>query len=214
MKLQSSSFQKEPCDLSALPASTALLVIDMQRDFTAPERLPPECAQLIGEITRPLQRLISACREVGLPVIYTQEKHRPDFSDFGIELDYEPDHCIEGTGGEEVIPALAPRPGEVCIVKRRYSALYQTDLELYLRSTGIRRLLMTGVFLDVCVLHTAFDAKARDFWIYVPRECTTAETQQRTDATFEIIDAVLGYVGSVEDILRALAAARPQGGSM
>ena len=189
---------------------SALLVIDMQRDFTTASNLSPEGYARIQRIIPPLQRLISACRDAGVPVIYTQEMHRADGSDFGIELAYEPEHCIAGSGGEDVIPDLAPYPTDETIAKRRYSAFYQTDLELCLRSKGIERLLLTGIFLDVCVLHTAFDGKARDFWIYAPRECASAETEARSTATFEIIDAVLGYVVPVYDVLEALSAARVQ----
>jgi nicotinamidase-related amidase len=205
MKLTSGDFRKKPCDLRAISKQSALLVVDMQRDFADPERLSSEAHQRVRAILRPLQRLIAASRAAGVPVIYTQEMHRPDMSDYGIELDYEPPHCLEGSGGEEVIGELAPRPDETRVAKRRYSAFYHTDLELYLRSRRIDRLIITGLFLDVCVLHTVFDAKARDFWIYVPRECATAETQARTDAVYEIIDGVLGYVGSVDEIVAALA---------
>lgn len=208
LKLTSHDFRKKPCDLAAVREHSALLVVDMQRDFTDPERLSPEASQRVGGIVHPLQRLISACRAVGVPVIYTQEMHRPNMSDYGIELDYEPPHCLEGSGGEEIIGELAPCSDETRIAKRRYSAFYQTDLELYLRSRRIDRLIVTGLFLDVCVLHTVFDAKARDFWLYVPRECATAETQARTDAVFDIIDGVLGYVGAVDEVVAALAAHR------
>ena len=205
MKLASSTFRKKPCDLDVIRTHSALLVIDMQCDFTDVERLSGDVSERIQRIVPPLKSLISACRESGMPIIYTQEKHRANLSDYGIELDYEPEHCIEGSGGEDVIPELTPFASEERIIKRRYSAFYQTDLELYLRANNIQRLLLAGIFLDVCVLHTAFDAKARDFWIYVPRECSTAETGQRTDATFEIIDGVLGYVGPVDDVLDALS---------
>lgn len=208
LKLTSQAFRKKPCDLGAVRDGCALLVVDMQRDFTDPERLSADGAERVRAIVPPLRRLIDAARAAGTPVIYTQEMHRADLSDFGIELDYEPPHCLEGSGGEDVIGELAPRPDETRIAKRRYSAFYQTDLELYLRSRRIDRLIVTGLFLDVCVLHTVFDAKARDFWVYVPRECATAETQARTDAVFDIIDGVLGYVGSADEVIAALAAGR------
>src|ERR1035438_9993670 len=103
------------------PEATGLLIIDMQNDFLldgAPVRasggieLVPVIAALAGEF-----------RRAGLPVVFTQEMHRADGSDFGIELKFEPLHCLQGSGGEEPVAGLEPQPGDFRITnKRRYDA--------------------------------------------------------------------------------------------
>src|SRR2546429_826961 len=83
------------------PARTALLVIDMQNDFLLPDApvATPGGLDLVPRIAA----LASAARGAGFPVVYTQEMHRADHSDFGIELAFEPPHCLEGTPGMDLV---------------------------------------------------------------------------------------------------------------
>src|SRR6266540_50823 len=95
------------------PRRTALLVIDMQNDFLLPDAPAPAPDGL--DLVPVISRLTAACRQAGFPVVFTQEMHRADLSDFGIELDFEPPHCLEGTAGMDVVAGLEPHPGDVVI---------------------------------------------------------------------------------------------------
>ena len=148
--------------------SAALVVIDPQHDFVelvAPGTAAPALAAM--------ERLVAAAREGGVPVIFTQELHRPGQVDFGRELDGdEPVHCVEGTRGAELVPSLRPRAGDHLVPKRRYSAFFATDLELLLRGLGVDRIVACGFLTDVCVHYTCVDAHQLDHHVHVvPEAC-------------------------------------------
>ena len=103
--------------------ATALLVVDMQNDFLLPAA--PVCAPGGIDLVPVIAALAADCRRLGLPVVFTQEMHRADASDFGIELAFEPPHCLEGSGGEDIVAGLEPEPGDLRVRnKRRYDAFW------------------------------------------------------------------------------------------
>jgi nicotinamidase-related amidase len=146
--------------------NTALLVIDMQRDFIA-EGAPYECAagrEMIGK----LNELIGACREGGMPIVFTAQTHHPDGSDLGTVQHLHPltasgEALQEGTPGVELYPEIDVRPTDRLIRKRRYSAFFGTELDLYLRSQGIEVLMVGGVATNVCCDSTIRDAFFRNY---------------------------------------------------
>ncbi|MFI6322939.1 cysteine hydrolase family protein [Nonomuraea sp. NPDC050556] len=186
--------------LDALP-HPAVLVIDMQRDFVDPGA-PIECAGA-RDIVPAVQDLLATARGARVPVIYTREVHRADGVDLEMSND-EPAHCLEGTGGDEIIPALAPLSGDYVVVKRRYSGFFATDLDLLLRSLGARTLVLTGAATDVCVRATAQDAHQLDYRVVVPRECVAGTTEARHEAALQNIDYVFGYVAPVSFVSKLL----------
>src|SRR5207249_7872221 len=148
------------------PARTALLVIDMQNDFLLPDAPIPAPGGL--DLIPAIAELARASRAAGFPVVFTQEMHRSDLSDFGIELDFEPPHCLEGTPGMDLVDGLEPEPGDVRITgKRRYDAFLGTDLDLTLRAQGVRNLLVCGVCTDICVICTVHHARNLDYRVVV-----------------------------------------------
>jgi nicotinamidase-related amidase len=154
------------------PGSAALLVIDMQRDFVdagAVQETPGGRA-----IVPAINALGAWARRYALPVIFTQELHRADHSDYGIELEYDPLHCLEGGPGGDLVAGLEPRPGDARIVKRRYDAFHGTDLDLLLRARRIENLICCGVSTHVCVMSTVFSARNRDYRVFVPRDAVAA----------------------------------------
>ncbi len=187
----------------AKPIKTAILVIDMQRDFID-KGAPIECPggrAIIG----PIQRLLSVARHEKLPVIFTQEAHRSQGVDFGRELDgEEPVHCVEGTPGIEIVPDLARKPGEFLIVKRRYSAFFATDLDLLLRGLAIDTLVLSGVATDVCVRATAQDAQQLNYRVLVPGECVAGTSVEQHRAALKNISYILGKVLPLDDIISIL----------
>lgn len=181
------------------PRRTALLVIDMQNDFLLPDApvYTPgglELVPLIGSLT-------DQARRQGLPVVFTQEMHRADHSDFGIELTFEPPHCLEGTHGADLIAGLEPQPGDVRITgKRRYDAFLGTDLDLALRTRGIENLLVTGVCTDICVISTVHHARNLDYRCFVLSDAVAGTTPKRHEAALTCIEHVFAHVGTVAEV--------------
>src|SRR5205085_509970 len=163
------------------PARTALLVIDMQNDFLLPGA--PVATPGGLDLVPTIAALADAARRAGLPVIYTQEMHRADRSDFGIELAFEPPHCLEGTPGMDIVAGLDPQPEDVRIRgKRRYDAFLGTELDAVLRARGIENLLVTGVCTDICVISTVYHARNLDYRVFVLRDAVAGTTALRHDA--------------------------------
>lgn len=183
----------------------ALLVIDPQADFlalTAPGTVDTALAAM--------ERLVATARESGTPVVFTQELHRPGRVDFGRELDGdEPVHCIEETPGAAFVPGLRPRPGELVVVKRRYSAFFATDLQLLLAGLGVDELVACGLLTDVCVHYTCVDAHQHGLHVRaVPEACAgssraahdaalAAVAYLQTEALVALDDACAVLAGSV-----------------
>ena len=185
------------------PQRTAVLVIDMQRDFLDPGApvATPGGLDLIPRINR----LTARARELGMPVIFTQEMHRADKSDFGIELELEPPHCLEGTAGMELVDGLEVAPGDYRVTgKRRYDAFLGTDLETLLRNLRVENLVVTGVCTDICVASTVQHGRNLDFRCIIPRECVAGTTPERHEAALLCLGHVFGYVVALEDVEAAL----------
>ncbi len=178
----------------------AVLVIDMQCDFIN-KGAPIECPGGRA-IIAPIRQLLDLAHQKGTPVIYTQEAHRAESVDFGRELDgEEPRHCVEGTPGVEIIPDLAPRPGDFLIVKRRYSAFFATDLDLLLRGLQVDTLILTGAATDVCVRATAQDAQQLNYHVIVPEECVAGTSIEQHRAALRNIAYILGKVRPLSEVL-------------
>jgi nicotinamidase-related amidase len=180
----------------------------MQNDFLlpgSPVHTPGglELVPLIGA-------LASQARGLGFPVIFTQEMHRADHSDFGIELNFEPPHCLEGTSGADLVAGLEPQPGDVRITgKRRYDAFLGTDLDQVLRLRGVENLLVTGVCTDICVISTVHHARNLDYRCFVLSDAVAGTTRQRHEAALSCLEHVFGYVGTTAEIAPVFGLAAP-----
>jgi ureidoacrylate peracid hydrolase len=139
-------------------ARSAVLVIDMQNDFVA-EGAPlefPDGRRIVPAV----QRVLNACRQRGMPVIYTAHVHRREGTDLGLHAELYPpvgagDALVDGEPGGDIYPELAPQPGELVIKKHRYSAFYGTELDVVLRGMEVDTLLLMGMTTECCVLSTA-----------------------------------------------------------
>jgi nicotinamidase-related amidase len=166
------------------PARTALLVIDMQRDFCDPRGYAARAGVDVEELRRPIPviaRLLERARAVGVTVIYTREGHRPDLSDCHprkLQRSMRAGAAIGSPGplgrllirgeyGHDIIDELAPVAGDLIIDKAGYGAFHETELATVLRARGIERLVITGVTTDVCVHSTLREAIDRGY------ACTT-----------------------------------------
>ena len=154
---------------------TALLVIDMQNAWLRPGSPleAPNGRALIPD----LNRLIQACREKGIPIIFTRHAHRQDGSDMGLFKDFIPEMAtgsalIEGTPEVEIYGEMNHQKSDIVITKQAYSAFYGTNLDLILRTKGIDTLIIGGIITWACCESTARDARHRNYKVIFPSDGT------------------------------------------
>ncbi|ATC65052.1 isochorismatase [Nibricoccus aquaticus] len=223
LRLTSLSIEAEPYAFTFTPATCALLIIDMQRDFLEPggfgEALGNDVSQLRRTIA-PNQRLLAAWRSLGLTVLHTREGHRPDLADLPESKkirgrgpttigDAGPMGriLVRGEAGHDIIPELAPISGEPIIDKPGKGAFWATDLHAILQNRGIRQLIVTGVTTEVCVHTTVREANDRGYDCLVPSDCVGSYFPDFHAAGLAMIKAqtgIFGWVTSSEKILFAL----------
>jgi nicotinamidase-related amidase len=206
------------------PARTALVIIDMQRDFLEPEGFGETLGNdvnLLRAVILPLQQVLAATRAAGMTVIHTREGHRSDLSDCPPAKlnrgnstlrigDVGPKGriLIRGEYGHDIIDELAPRDDEIMIDKPGKGAFYATDLHERLQLTGITSLVVTGVTTEVCV-HTAVrEANDRGYECLVLADCVGSyfpEFQQAGLAMITAQGGIFGWVATSSAYLDALS---------
>jgi nicotinamidase-related amidase len=213
--------EAEPYTYEFDPAHSALLIIDMQRDFLEPagfgEMLGNDVSQLRRTI-EPNRRLLQAWRAAGLRVIHTREGHRPDLADLPPAKkvrgggkttigDVGPMGriLVRGEAGHDIIPELYPLPNEPVIDKPGKGAFYATDLHSILQHLGIKKLIVTGVTTEVCVNTTVREANDRGYDCLVPQDCVGSYFPEFQEAGLKMIKAQGGIFGWVSDSSKILA---------
>ena len=212
----------EPYSYEFEPTHSALVIIDMQRDFLEPggfgEMLGNDVSRLRSTI-EPNRRLLAAWRSAGLQVIHTREGHRPDLTDLPPAKkargrgktsigDKGPMGriLVRGEAGHDIIPELYPLPTEPVIDKPGKGAFFATDLHAILQHRGIQKLLVTGVTTEVCVNTTVREANDRGYDCLVVEDCVGSYFPEFQEMGLKMIKAQAGIFGWVSDSKRVLSA--------
>ncbi|WP_099020702.1 cysteine hydrolase family protein [Mycolicibacterium palauense] len=222
--MTSTEIPARPSPFTLTAGRTALIVIDMQRDFLLPGGFGESLGNDVGQLQKvvaPLASLIAAAREAGLMVIHTREGHQADLSDCPpAKLNRgAPSHrigdpgafgriLIRGEYGHDIVDELAPVDGEVVIDKPGKGAFYATGLQDILDGAGITQLLVTGVTTEVCVHTTTREANDRGYECLVVSDCVGSYFPEFQRVGLEMIAAqggIFGWVADTAAVIPALA---------
>ncbi|MEZ5803967.1 MAG: isochorismatase family cysteine hydrolase [Rhizobiaceae bacterium] len=186
------------------PATVAVVVVDMVNDFCKPGGLMvlPGYERLVP----PQLQVIEAAREHSVPVIWVHDAHRANVRQDREWLKRTP-HCVENTWGVEIIEDLGAKPEEIHVIKRRYSAFFQTDLDLTLKDMGVRQLVVFGVVTNICVRSTVHDAFFNGYEVVVPQDCCAATGPREQESSLYDIATHFGTVSDAATVAAALAGA-------
>ena len=216
--------EAEPYEFEFDPATTALLMIDFQRDFVYPggfgEALGNDTSPLLKALP-PAEKVLKACRAAGVFVIHTREGHRADLSDL------PPAKKIRGRGkitigdegpmgrilvrgelGHDIVEEVYPIAGEPVVDKPGKGAFYATDLDAILKMKGIQKLVVCGVTTEVCVHTSVREANDRGYDALVLSDCVGSYFPEFQRVALEMIKAQGGIFGWVSDSERFLTGLR------
>jgi ureidoacrylate peracid hydrolase len=224
-----------PAPITIETAQTAVIVVDMQNDFGSPGGMFDRAGIDLSAFERavgPTARVLAAARNAGIQVVYLKMAFRPDLSDLGPpgapnrerhvqvfhvgETVRAPDGSqsrilIRDTWNTDIVPELAPQPGDIVLYKHRFSGFFETELDRVLKRLGVRYLIMTGCTTSVCVESTIRDAMFRDYSCVLLADCTGEPigadlARSNHEASLLSVEVLLGWVSDANTFVQALEA--------
>lgn len=208
------------------PATTALLVIDMQRDFLDLDGMSAVEGEDVAELRKimpAVQRLTQKAREAGIRVIHTREGYASDLSDVSqAKADRgsvgEPGplgrFLIRGEPGHDFAAGFEPVPGEAVVDKPGFGAFFASDLEALLKAAGVTHLIIAGITTQCCVHSTLREAVDRGFYCLTVADACAAFDPEVHEAVLKVVQAenhLFGWVAVVDDVVAALEGIRDEG---
>jgi len=195
---------KERCD----PKYAALVAVDVQNDFVSPKGSAAKRGEDVGPamaMVPNLVRLIGEARRVGLTIVYIRTTHS-EWTDtpswiYRTSQKSGLNTCREGSWGAELYQGIVPLPNERVVIKHRYSAFINTDLNTVLKARNIQSVLVCGVATNVCVETTARDAYMYDYYVTMIEDCSAAYESKLHLGTLENIRRHFGLVASSDEII-------------
>jgi len=185
---------------------TAFIIIDMQKDFCQPGA-PFEVKGAMNVVPY-IKRALDACRIHKIPIIHVFRYYRADGSD--VELTrYDAfmkagGGCVQGTQGAEILDELKPIEGEYLIIKQRWSAFFQTELDCVLKRLGVEQIIVTGVQTPNCIRSTVWDANSLDYEVIVLRDGTGARTAEVHNANLIDIENIGIKIMTTDELIKSL----------
>ena len=226
--MTSATVDADPFAVAFDSATSALVVIDMQRDFLEPGGFGAALGNdvsLLRSAIAPAGDMIAAARDAGLLVIHTREGHREDLSDAPPHKVLRGDPAkrigapgpmgrilVRGEPGHDIIPELAPASGEIVLDKPGKGAFFATDLDLILRNRGIKTLFVCGVTTEVCVHTTVREANDRGYRCIVVADACASYFPEFHAVALRMIAAqggIFGWVAHSDDLVAALSQKAP-----
>ena len=205
------------------PAHTALVIVDMQRDFCSSgfsfEQQGIDISMCPAMVPR-LGRLTDGARAAGVPVIYIMMTRLPGSKiespaqlRFTMRLHFATrgplkplQYTMEGSEGQQIIPELTPKAGDLVVRKYRSSGFWGTNLDMLLRSNGIKSIVVTGATTEGCVESTARDGLFNDYYVIIAEDCVASDDEAQHDASLLLMRHRFDVVPS-DDILGLWSAA-------
>jgi ureidoacrylate peracid hydrolase len=227
------SIEAQPYSLMIDPDQTAIIVVDMQNDFGSEGGMFARAGIDISPIqaaVAPTARVLDMARRTGMPVVYLKMAFASDLSNAGgpdapnrilhLRMNVgepvtapngrESRILIEDTWNTDILPELTPHPGDLIVVKHRFSGFFETNLDGLLRDLGVKTLVFTGCTTSVCVESTLRDAFFRDYRCLLLADCTAepighALERSNHDASLFLIQLMFGWVSNSTAFIEALA---------
>ena len=184
-----------------------LVIVDMQNDFVLPGA-PAEVAGAASTIPR-IREVLEAFRKLGWPIFHVYREYREDGSDIEVtrwkEFMEGRKYGVPGTKGCEIVTELTPQPGEYRIMKNRFSAFMNTELDFMLRRLGISHVAVCGTQYPNCIRTTVYDGVAYGYQVTLLTDATSAKTPEIAEANIRDMQEIGVHCVTVEEFLASLA---------
>lgn len=206
MSLDVFSAHNNPQDVRLDADRAAVIVVDMINEFCKPggKMVLPGYEALVA----PQRALVEAARAAGAPVIWVHDAHRPGMR-HEREWAKRTEHGLENSWATEIIEDLGARSDEIHVIKRRYSAFFQTDLDLTLKDMQVDQLVICGVVTNICVRSTVHDAFFHGYEVVVPADACAATGPREQDSSLYDIATHFGVVSDTRTVVAALNLGMP-----